>query len=216
MKIANIVSDSKISVSDEFNVVTSLDEIIQGLPTLIVGIELVIKSFPNFNILSKTLEPNLYWTFKRTEKRDKFEEDLKWFTKLVYSELIKDIHYVFLDPIQDNNKKTYKISKKILGLKNPITYVHGEMLYIYGENIIFGVDLNLLSYLGLNKDKVKRKIKTKSLVFLDDDNILIEYKQNVVALGNRVRYIPYLFTIRNEQNNNISSIHIPREGGMVS
>lgn len=208
MKIANIVSDSKINVSSEFNVVTSLDEIIQGLPTLIVGVDLVIKYFPDFNILSKTLQPNLYWTFKRTEKRDKYEEDLKWFTKLIYSELTKNIHYVFLDPIQDTNKKTRKIVKKILTLKSPISYIHGDMVYIYGENIIFGVDLNLLAYLGFSKNKIKDKIKTKSLVFLDDDNILIEYKQNVAALGNRVRYIPYLFTIRNEQNNTSSSVYL--------
>jgi hypothetical protein len=208
MKIANIVTDSRISVSEEFNVVDSLDKIIQGIPTLIVGFDIVNQNFPDFDILSISLGNNMFWTFKRTEKRDKFEEDLRWFIKFVYNELIKDIPYIFLDPIQYSNKKTCKIVRKILSLKNPISYVNGDMVYIYGENLIFGVDLNLINFLGLDKNKIKNKIKTKSLVFLDDNNILIEYKQTVVALGNRVRYIPYLFTIRHEQNNTTSIIHI--------
>jgi hypothetical protein len=208
MKIANIVTDSKISVSEEFNVVDSLGKTIQGIPTLIVGFDIVNQNFPEFDILSISLGDNMFWTFKRTEKRDKFEEDLKWFIKFVYNELIKDIPYIFLDPIQDTIKKTCKIVRKILSLKDPVSYVNGDMVYIYGENLIFGVDLNLINYLGLDKDKIKNKIKDKSLVFLDDDNILIEYKQTVVALGNRVRYIPYLFTIRHEQNNTTSIIHI--------
>ena len=97
MKVANIVSTNKISVSDEFNVVTSLDNIIQGLPTLIVGFDVVNKKFPDFNILSKQLGPNLFWTFKRTEKRDKFEEDLTWFMAYAYQEFVKGLKYVFVD-----------------------------------------------------------------------------------------------------------------------
>ena len=36
------------------------------------------------------------------------------------------------------------------------------MIYIYGENIIFGVDLKLIEFVGLNSDKVKNKIIAKS------------------------------------------------------
>ena len=90
------------------------------------------------------------------------------------------------------------------------------MLYIYAEKIIFGVDLKLLKYIGLDYKKIKDKIIRKSLVFLTNDKILIEYKNTVAELDNQVRYIPYLFSITNEQNNTSSVIHIPREGGMVS
>jgi hypothetical protein len=212
MKVANIVSTNKINVSDEFNVVTSMSDIIHGLPTLIVGIETVVKHYPDFNILDICLEPNVYWTFKRTEKRDKFQEDLDWFIRKVYDDLMGDIVYIFVDPIQHKPRTLIKIVRKIVNLKDKVTYVHGDMIYIYGERMIFGIDLKLLKYMRINVDKIKNKIKSKSLVFLDDKKILIEYKKNVETLGNKVRYIPYLFTIRNEQNDTSSLIHIPREG----
>jgi hypothetical protein len=212
MKVANIVSTNKINVSDEFNVVSSMGDIIHDLPTLIVGIETVIKHYPEFNILDICIEPNVYWTFKRTEKRDKFQEDLDWFIRKVYNDLMGDIVYIFVDPIQHKPKTLIKIVRKIASLKDPVTYVHGEMVYIYGERMIFGVDLKLLRYMGADTEKIKSKIKNKSQVFLDDKKILIEYKKDVETLGNKVRYIPYLFTIRNGQNDTSSLIHIPRKG----
>jgi hypothetical protein len=50
------------------------------------------------------------------------------------------------------------------------------MLYLYGDNIIFGIDLKLLKFMGINTDKVLNKIKLKSTVFYDEIEILIEYK----------------------------------------
>ena len=199
MKVANIVSTNKISVSDEFNVVTSLDNIIQGLPTLIVGFDVVNKKFPDFNILSKQLGPNLFWTFKRTEKRDKFEEDLTWFMAYAYQEFVKGLKYVFVDPIHYELFSIKKILKKMNSLNNPVSYSNGRMVYVYGDNFTFGIDLKLMKFVGINPDKIISKIKSKSSVFLEGDKIIIEYKKNVEALGNQVRYIPFLYTIRHEQ-----------------
>lgn len=211
MKIANIVSNNKIDVSEEFNVVQSMDEIIHGLPTLIVGYEYVNKHYPDFDILDIRIENNLYWTFKRTEKRDKFQEDLSWFIRKVYDDLTKEITYIFVDPLQYRSRTLWKIIRKIYSLKKIITYVHGDMIYLYGEKYLFGVDLKLLSYIGLNSAKIRNKIKSMSAVFLGADEILIEYKNTVEELGNKVRYVPYLFSIKNEQNDITSIIHIPRE-----
>jgi hypothetical protein len=157
------------------------------------------------------LEPNLYWTFKKTEKRDKFEEDLRWFIRKVYEDLTDKLIYLFVDPIQHKPKTLRKIVKKILSLNDVITYQHNEMFYVYSDNLIFGIDLKLLKYLGFNTDKIKEKIKSISNVFLIDDEILIGYKKCIETLNNRVRYIPYLYFIRNGKNNTSSIIHIPRE-----
>jgi len=212
MKVANILTTNKISVSDEFNVVTAMGDIIHGLPTLIVGYDYVNKHYPNFDITNIQLEPNLYWTFKRTERRDKFEEDLNWFITKIYSDLTAKISYVFVDPIQLKTKSLYKIIRKINNLEYKVTYVHRDMIYIHGENLIFGIDLSLLRFMSIDVDKVKDKIKKISSVFLDDNKILIEYRKNVGMLGHQVRYIPFLYTISHGQNNTSSIIHIPREG----
>jgi hypothetical protein len=211
MKIANILSTIKIEAPEDFNIVKSSSDLIDGLPTLIVGYDYVNKHYHDFDITNIKLEPNLYWTFKKTEKRDKFEEDLRWFIRKVYEDLTDKLIYLFVDPIQHKPKTLRKIVKKILSLNDVITYQHNEMFYVYSDNLIFGIDLKLLKYLGFNTDKIKEKIKSISNVFLIDDEILIEYKKCIETLNNRVRYIPYLYFIRNGKNNTSSIIHIPRE-----
>lgn len=211
MKIANIVSTSKVEAPEEFNVVNSVNEIIDGLPTLIIGYDIVNNLFPDFDIINISLRENKYWTFKRTEKRDKYEADLKWFISKVYSDLTNDISYVFVDPIQYKGKTLIKIIKKIYSLKDPIAFLNEQMLYVYGESFIFGIDLKLLGFMGVDTDKIKTRINAISRVFLQESKILIEYKKNIEALDNKVRYLPYLYSIRNGQNNTSSLIHIPRE-----
>lgn len=209
MKVANIVSHNPISVSEHFNVVETIEEIIDGLPTLIVGFDYTDKKFPNFDVMSICLKENFYWTFKKTEKRDKFEEDLFWFMSKVYSDLVKDVNYVFIDFIHYSPKILWKIIRKIIRLKYITTFINGDMIYIYGENIIFGVDLKLIRYMGGDCGRIKSKIKTISDDFLVSNNILIEYKTILEALENKVRFIPCLHAIINGKNNAISHIHIP-------
>jgi len=211
MKVANIVSVNNISVSEEFNVVKSMDEIIHGLPTLIVGFDYVNKNYPDFNILDVELEPNLYWTVKKTERRDKHSEDLTWFINKVYSDLTKEIKYIFIDPLQYKPKSIWKIIRKLYSIDKLFTFVNGDMIYIYGDKFIFGIDLKLMSYIGYEKDKIKSKIKTKSPVFLEESDILIEYKNYINELGYEIKFLPYLYSIRNEENNTSSNIYIPRE-----
>lgn len=211
MKIANIVCNTNLKTPNEFNVVNSMDEIIHGLPTLIVGFDIVDTYYPDFDILNIELEPNVYWTFKKTERRDKHEEDLVWFENKVYNELASNIKYVSVDPIQYSKPSIIKIIRKIYNLNKPITYFNGRMLYIYGDNLIFGIDLKLMSFIGLNINKIKDKIKTKSIVFLEDSKILIEYKNYIEELGLQVKFIPFLYFIRNEQNNTISNFYFSRE-----
>lgn len=211
MKIANIVSNTKININEEFNLVESMDNIIHGLPTLIVGFDYVNKHYPDFDILNSEVEPNLYWTFKKTERRDKHEEDLIWFENKVYTDLTKNIKYIFVDPIQYSRKSMIKIIEKIYSLNNAITFLNDNMVYIYGENLIFGIDLKLLHFIGLDVNKIKYKIKTKSIVFLEDSEILIEYRNYIDELGIQVKFLPFLYFIRNEQNNTISNLYFSRK-----
>ena len=208
MKIANIVSKSNIDVSDDFNVVKTIEEKIHGLPTLIVGYDYARKLFPDFDMTKIQIEKDIYWTLKKTEKRDKFEEDLNWFIYKAYHELVKNISYIFVDPLQYKKITLIKIVRKILAIKNLTSYINGDMIYIYGEKYIFGIDLKLLKYMGQDVIKIKDKIKKHSGVFLNDSQILIEYKNSIEILDGKVRYIPYLYTITDEQNNPSSLIHI--------
>lgn len=207
MKIANIVSKTNLNVSKDFNVVSSMDEIIHGLPTLIVGFDVVNKHYPEFDITNREVEPNLYWIFKRTERRDDFEIGLRWFRDKVISDLGKEISYVFVDLMQYKKKTLCKIARKFLKTEKKFSVVFNDMVYIYGENIIFGVDLKLFRFAELDADKLKNTIRAKSTVFLGVDDILIEDKNIINELGIQIRYLPYLLSIRHEQNTITSGLH---------
>ena len=198
MKIANIVSTTQINLPEDFNVVKSMDEIIHGLPTLIIGFDVTDKLYPNYDVGEIKVADNVYWTTKRTENRDKHNIEVEWFKYFVYNELIKDISYIFLDPIQYNKKSFLKILKKIYFTPNKITYEHKDMLYVYGDNFIFGIDLKLIKYIGINVEKIKRKIIKISSVFLRETDIFIEYKNIIEELDNQVRFLPFLYSKRNE------------------
>jgi len=192
MKIANIVSQSTIDVPDGFNVVSSINEIIDGLPTLIVGYDYVNKNYPNFDIGNIALETNLYWTFKKTEKRDKHTDDLLWFIDKVIKDLVKNIDYIFVDPLQYNPKTLIKIVRKIYSLKNKVIYFTGNVGYIYGQNLIFGIDLKLLEFVGFNIDKLKIKLNRICEVIITDEstaNLKKDYKNLPI------KYIPYLYQL---------------------
>lgn len=211
MKIANIVTNYNLDISEQFNIVESMDNIIHGLPTLIIGFDIVNELYPDFDILDIKVEENIYWTFKKNEKRDKYNEDLNWFIQKVYDDLVKNCMYIFVDVIQYNKQTLIKILKKILSFKKIITYQTEDMLYINGENYIFGVDLKLLHYVGFDKNKIINKIKRISNSFLDNNQIIIEYKKYVEDLGLPNKYIPYLYSITHDEKDITSGIYIPRK-----
>lgn len=190
--IANIVSAFKVDVADNFNIVETIDKIIHGLPTLIVGYEYVESLYPEFDITTNKLGPNLYWTYRRLHKRDKFNEDLEFFISTVYRELIKNVVYIYVDPIQYNKQTLKKIHKKIYTTPIIIGFFHKNMGYIYGNNIIFGIDFRLLDYMGINVEKLKLKIKNNSSFFVED---VKGYQDIILYLDNQIKYVPFLYSM---------------------
>ena len=196
MKIANIVSTINITVSDDFNVVMALDDIIQGLPTLIIGWDYIKKNFPDYDIIDRKLGNNIFWTFKPTEKRDLYQQDLYNFINNTYKNLLDKVKYYFIDPFILTRKQVIKIVRKILTSNDKISYLHDNMMYIYFDNMIIGINLEMLEFMGLNTDKIVSKIKSSDGIFLDKDSIFIEYKDKVEMLDGKVRFLPLLYSIK--------------------
>ena len=201
MEIANIVCKDKINVGPEFNIVESVDDIIYtNLPTLIIGYETAINLFgiDNVNVLKRNIKRNTFWTFRRTVERKVYQSDLEEFIRYSYKKAIENINYVDVDVIQSSSNKLYKITKKILGLKDSISYKsENNIIYIYSENLIFGVDMNLLDYVGVDIEKVEQKIINKSRVFLKGTEILIEYNNQLERLKYDYKFLPFLYSIKN-------------------
>jgi hypothetical protein len=197
MILGNIVCNNEIKVSEMFKVVKSINDIDSSLPTLIVGFDLICELYPDFDILEFKVDTKFYWTFKRTEKRDKFEEDLAKFTEIVFSSLIEDIKYVHIDLLLYKPKQLKKIIRKIISAEKVISVKYKNNVFIYLENLIFGLDLELLRFMSVNVEKILSKIKLKSLNFLEGDSIFIRNKKEVQILKNKEYFLPFLYSIKN-------------------
>lgn len=199
MKIANILITSPLKVNEKFNVVDSLDNIIQGLPTLIVGLENVRKINPYPDFLDRSLGDDMYWTFTKQEKRVLFEEDLYYFSETIYKNIIKKTSYIFVDLILFNANKINELFRNIQEIDKKVTLLYKDMLYVYGNDKIFGFDLKQVTYIGKDKSTLINKIKVQSDVFLEDERILIEYNNDLEMFDYETKYIPLLYTINNNE-----------------
>lgn len=197
--IGNIVSDKIIDFDPRIKTVGSINEIVDGLPTLIIGLNKAKDLFPNrIDILNKKIDNNNFWTFSFIEKRSEYEVDIDIFIQYCYENMVSDIEYIFIDPVQYKLSSIKKIINKIKSSEHHIPFIYHNHIYLYVDNIIFGIDLILLeTFFNISKDSIKNKIKSLSGGLFLDDVILIKYKDYLDRL-NSPKFIPYLYTIENE------------------
>lgn len=198
MLIGNIVQNNPKKSYKNFNVVNSLENIIEGLPTLVIGWDIVKTINPDADFLNRTLGNNINWTFNLTERRDLHEEDLYYFIKNCYNNLISEIEYVYIDFLLVSDNEVKYIFKSLNNKNNVIGFNHQNMVYLYSDNIIYGINLNVIKYVGRDVNKLFIYLKDLCDVFLLDNEILIEYKDYMDVLNNEIKYIPFLYNIKNE------------------
>jgi|TARA_R110001592_G_scaffold126498_10_gene337890 hypothetical protein len=194
--IGNIVTLDKIKVDDNFNVVNSFNEVIEGIPTLVVGTNNANDSYGNLNYIDRKIDDLNYWTFSKKEKRGLFEEDLFYFIENSYKNLTNRLEYIFVDVILFDDEKIKKIFDKIESYKDNISFLTDKMVYIYSDKYIFGIDLRQIEYIRGDIDKFIKKVKRFSKDFLSNNEILIEYKNNLGMLEDELKYIPVLYSMR--------------------
>ncbi len=99
-----------------------------------------------------------------------------------------------MDILHGKSKINKKIIKKILSLNNPIIYISDKnMVYIYGENIIFGVDLNIIEYSSIKKEKILNKIKNLNNNVLVTDEIFNKCKDLLYKIKYKNKLIPCIY-----------------------
>jgi hypothetical protein len=193
MHIGNIVSSSVIK-EENFFLFDEIESIDNSLPTLIVGWDKTKQIFGNkISILNKKISDNLFWTFLPKERRVDYDDDLSKFKKLCINTFGDELSYVYIDPIHDKSKKIKKILKKIYSLDESISYITDKnMLYILGDNIIFGVDLNISEFIGVENDKIISRIHNLPSSVLIDNEIFNKCKEFIIKLDNDYKLVPYV------------------------
>ena len=196
-KLANIVTKSKKNTfGNIFNVVNSYSDIIEGIPTLIIGIEEAKQNIDNFSILKKEYN-DVWWTFAKMERRCEYEDDIIKFYNYAILNGMKKTKYVYIDLI---NYKLSSIKKVIKFLKNNTKkYVfltrNSHFMFIYSEtyNTVFGISLELCEYLGVKKQKIMKLLKNVEYIhntkFIDNDIRKV--------IGSNTHYILPLYTYLN-------------------
>lgn len=198
MYIGNIITSSKIE-DENFKVCRKLETIDDSLPTLIVGWEKTKEIYGDkVSILHKKIDDKTQWTFSTKERKVDYDKDIESFMSNCYSNIGKGVNYIYVDVIHDSKKKIKKIIRKIYSLKNPKVYNHlNRMIYIYGDNIVFGVDTEMLSYIGIDYKKVLDKLSKISNCLFIDEKIFNIYKSIINKINGKVRLIPYIYEIEN-------------------
>ena len=72
------------------------------------------------------------------------------------------------------------------------------MIYINVDNLIYGIDLNVIDYIGKDRNQLINYLKNNISVLFINNEILIEYKDYMDKLNNKLKYIPYIYSVENE------------------
>ena len=199
MLIGNVVCERHIKIDKNFNLIKSTDEIIKDLPTLIIGLDNAKSFTDKISYLDRKINTNTFWTFTRLEKRDLFEEDLFYFIKFSYDELLKLAKFNFIDLILSDSDEINKVFNNIKSSDRVITFSYENMVYVHINDMIYGFDLRQVDYIGKSKNIFIDKIKDMSNVFLSDEKILIEYKKELSILNDEIKYVPLIYLLRNNE-----------------
>ena len=129
-------------------------------PTLIIGLEEAKKHTSSFSILNKKLSDNLFWTFGKREKKEHFDKDIEHFQIFVLKNACYDIKYYYFNIL---SCKLFKIKSLLHIIKcenGNIFYIGDKMLYMYRENYVLGISIDILSYIGIDLNRVLMLIQT--------------------------------------------------------
>lgn len=193
-KLGNILTKSKKNTfGDIFNVVNSFDDLIEGIPTLIIGIDDAKQHIENFNIIDKRYG-DIWWTFTKTERRCEYEDDIIEFYNYAILHEMQKTKYVYVDL---TNFSLNSI-KKMINFLGDITkkYIfltrNSHFMFVYSEkyNTVFGISLELCEYLGIKKQKVYKLIKNGE--YIHDTKFMSNEIRKVI--GTNTHYILPLYT----------------------
>jgi hypothetical protein len=204
MKVGNIVNCNEEIDERYFNCL-SVEEFMADsffesenakLPSLVVGWDTVKKNFGEVSILSKKITNptndgygGIYWTFSRKEKRGIYELNLKEFKERCYEDLVKNLKTYNIDPIIYKINDTDELCNRITKLADGVGYLFQDrIVYIYKDNDIFMVDLELMEFIGFNKDQIVRTLMNNLNVFGDDFEE--KYTEELKHLD--IKYTPFL------------------------
>jgi len=194
--IANILTDEPFNEGELYNVVRDKEKLIPNIPTLIIGWERTKAEYPDASIIEWKVADNVYWTYGKYERRDKYEVNIKKFQDLSFKKFVESLEYVFYDVLLTPPER-FESFLTSLGSDNQKTiYVTGDMMYLYynGTNKVVGLSLRDCDYLNeFTKKRIFSSVYNSNTVNLLKNNDEISKEIRFKAKG-RAYILPYLYS----------------------
>lgn len=196
MFLGRVITKSKKVPVVDFVEVTTQKVLTNDVPTLVIGKSVADEIFgsENVKVLDKNISENVMWTFLKTERRVDYEKDVEKFNQEVIRNLRKSVQYKYFNIFTES----FDLSKKFIDFlyknkRKKHIYKYGHHLYIYpeGTNVVYGLSLESIGYIGKDIGDVMEKIKknVNNFVFEDDNFISSRMARRI---NNDKTLIPYL------------------------
>ena len=178
------------------DVTSDIASIDPSIPTLIVGKQLAVEMFgaDKVKVLNKSIDKNISWTFLKTERRSDFEKDISNFKNDVMRRITKSVKYYYVDVITSSAYKMMRFVRMLADGRPKTVFIRNNNMYIYVDKWVFGVSLDDIEYIGINRNKVFSFIKRlRNVRFVyDNKNWSIELKRETFDNAIIVPYISFV------------------------
>jgi hypothetical protein len=194
--IANILTDEPFNEGELYNVVRDKEELVPDIPTLIIGWERTKSEYPDASIIEWNVTDNVYWTYGKYERRDKYEVNVKKFQDLSFKKFVESLKYVFYDVMLEGEDRFIKFIELLLSNVQKTVYITGDMMYIYIDYTkkVVGVSLRDCDYLGETyKKRIFSAMYNNPSVILLKNNDAISKEIRFKTRG-KAYILPYLYS----------------------
>ena len=189
-----IVTDRKMNDIEGFvEQVKDFTDADSTKPILIVGWDNAKLHRGYKSILEKELAPGVFWTFKKSESRSEFEQDLKDFYKYIYKTILDNIDYYYINILSLKYSKLKKLYSIFNSKERKNIYISDNLIYTLYDGKVLGVSLDVLEYCGIKRDKVLSLLSSNPANKIYDNSHkwmirLCKY------LGNKKYAVPYFIS----------------------
>lgn len=194
--IANILTQEPFTDSVLYNVVNDRKDLIPGIPTMIVGWDLAKSEYPDASIIEWNVEDDVYWTYGKYERRDKFETNTKKFQDLSFKKFLDTLEYVFYDVLVSPPSKFEDFIASLSSETPKTVYVTGDMMFICydGMKKVIGLSLRDCDYLDETmKKRIFSAMYNSQSVNVLKNNEEISKELRFKARG-KAYILPYLYS----------------------
>ena len=203
MFLGNIVSENPLNMSGLYNVTDNLENIVSGIPTLIIGwgFTKLILSDRKPSILEKKIDDNLFWTFTKRERRFDYEQDIKKYISTCLNHIENTIKYKYINILTSKIGEIKKILKLLTKKEISHIYIRNDFCYLLNNDTIYGIDLNTIDFINIERKKIYKLFYTNNCnVHFNDEIIPKDVKLNIT--NKNIKITPYIIKLieQNEQH----------------